>query len=252
MSRLKGKSVFITGAGSGIGREAAQLFAREGASILIAERNVSAGEETARLVTSQGGIAKFVETDVTQEESVRHAIAQAMSAFKKIDVLYNNAGGSSTADNRVTDCSNEEFWLRISIDLFGTWLVCKHGIATMMETGGGSVINSTSVFALIGTRAKDAYTAATGGVSALTRSMAVEYAPYKIRVNALAPGLTGTDRALKLLAEQPEVIKGMLDRQLLGIVKPSHIASTALYLASDDSDGTTGQIISVDGGFAIS
>ncbi len=117
-------------------------------------------------------------------------------------MLYNNAGGSTVRDSRVTDAPFEEFWSKMKLDLFGTWLGCRYGIQAMMDAGhGGSVINSTSIFALIGTHGKDAYTAAKGAVSALTRSMAVEYARHRIRVNAVAPGATATERVLKLLKD---------------------------------------------------
>lgn len=152
----------------------------------------------------------------------------------------------------MTDCDAGEFWRKIKLDLFGTWIACKYGIARMMESGGGSVINSSSAFALVGTRGKDAYTAAKGGVSALTRSMAVEYASYGIRVNALAPAVTTTERVLQLMKTQPDVIEHTSSRQLLGLSKPDDIAYLALYLASDESRTTTGQIFAVDGGFSIS
>lgn len=152
----------------------------------------------------------------------------------------------------MTDCEADEFWRAIKLDLFGTWIACKYGIARMMESGGGSVINSSSDFALVGTRGKDAYTAAKGGVSAITRSMAVEYASYGIRVNALAPAVTKTERVLKLIEAQPDVIKHTSSRQLLGLSEPDDIAYLALDLASDESRRTTGQTFAVDGGFSIS
>ncbi len=139
-----------------------------------------------------------------------------------------------------------------TLDLFGTWITCKYGIGSMMNTGGGSVINSTSVFALVGTHAKDAYTAAKGGVAAITRSMAVEYAPYGIRVNALAPAVTKTQRVLGLVEKQPEVLSKTSERQLFGLVEPREVAYAALYLASDEARTTTGQIFPIDGGFSIS
>jgi NAD(P)-dependent dehydrogenase (short-subunit alcohol dehydrogenase family) len=121
-----------------------------------------------------------------------------------------------------------------------------------MKTGGGSVINSSSVFALVGTRGKDAYTAAKGGISAITRSMAVEYAAHRIRVNAVAPAVTVTARVAGLLKSQPDVINKTGERQLLGLIDPREVALMALYLASDESKTTTGQIFPIDGGFSIS
>jgi len=253
MNRLEGKVVFITGGGAGIGRASALLFAREGARVVVAERDERAGRETVELIAGQGGPrALFVPTDVTEADSVEQAVARTLADYGRFDVLYNNAGGSTVRDSRVTDAPVEEFWAKMKLDLFGTWLGCRYGIQAMIDAGnGGSVINSTSIFALIGTHGKDAYTAAKGAVSALTRSMAVEYAQYRIRVNAVAPGATATERVLKLLQEDG-VTSRSLDGQLFGLVQPEDIAHAALYLASDESKSTTGHILAVDGGLTIS
>jgi NAD(P)-dependent dehydrogenase (short-subunit alcohol dehydrogenase family) len=250
--RLAGKAAYITGAGTGIGRAAAELFAREGASDLIAEFNEGGGSAAAEAIRAAGGRASFVRTDVTDEASVRASIEAAVAFAGRIDVLYNNAGGSTGVDAQVTDCPVEEFWRAIKLDLFGSWITCKYGIAAMMKSGGGSVINSSSVFSIVGTRGKDAYTAAKGGVSAITRSMAVEYAPHGIRVNAVAPAVTKTPRVAGLIQTQPEVIARTGERQLLGLIEPREVALVALYLASDESRTTTGQIFPIDGGFSIS
>jgi NAD(P)-dependent dehydrogenase (short-subunit alcohol dehydrogenase family) len=250
--RLAGKVAFITGAGAGIGQAAAERFAREGATVIIAEFDAASGEAVTEAILARGGKAKFVRTDVTDEDSVRESVAAAVEYGGRIDVLYNNAGGSSSIDARVTDCPTDEFWRAVKLDLFGTWIACKYGIAAMLESGGGSVINSCSVFALVGTSGKDAYTAAKGGVASITRSMAVEYAPHRIRVNALAPAVTTTRRVLGLIETQPDVMNKTSERQLLGLVDPEQVAMTALFLASDESRKTTGQIFPIDGGFSIS
>ncbi len=252
MNRLEGKVALITGGGAGIGRASALLFAREGATVVVAERDTEAGQETVAQIQGDGGEALFIQTDVTEAAEVERAVASAVQRYGRFDVIYNNAGGSTVRDSRVTDAPIEEFWSKIKLDLFGTWLGCRYGIQAMMDAGnGGSVINCTSIFALIGTHGKDAYTAAKGAVSALTRSMAVEYAQYNIRVNAVAPGATATARVLKLLQED-KVTSKSLDGQLFGIIKPEDVAYAALYLASDESKSTTGHILSVDGGLTIS
>jgi NAD(P)-dependent dehydrogenase (short-subunit alcohol dehydrogenase family) len=252
MGRLAGKNVFITGAGAGIGRASALRFAREGATVAVAELDAATGQAAVDALSAAGGTATFIQTDVTDEESVRKAVALTVQRFGRIDMLYNNAGGSSAIDARVTDCPADEFWRKIKVDLFGTWITCKYGIAAMMESGGGSVINSSSVFSLVGTRGKDAYTAAKGGVSAITRSMAVEYAPHNIRVNAIAPAVTKTERVAGLIEAQPEIISKTSERQLLGIIQPSDVAELSLFLAGDESRMITGQIFPIDAGFSIS
>lgn len=251
MGRLTGKVAFITGAGSGIGRRAAELFAREGASVAIAEYDEVSGRAAAAAIEAAGGKAFFVETDVTEEESVRAAIADTVNAFGAIHILYNNAGGSSLADGPVTECPADEFWRAIRLDLFGTWLVCRHGIPQLIKAGGGSVVNASSVVAHMGWPGKDAYTAAKGGVAALTRSMAVEFASQKVRVNAVAPCITLTPRVRQQLAAL-ETTQKLAEQHLVGLADPEDIAMAALYLASDESARTTGHILQVDSGLTIS
>lgn len=251
MLKLENKTALITGAGAGIGRATALLFAAEGARIAVVERNVEAGEETARLVQAQGGQAIFIPTDVTEADQVEAAVAQTVKTFGGLHVLHNNAGGSSSRDARVSEAPIDEFWTRIKIDLFGTWLGCRFGIPAIIASGGGAVINMTSIFALIGTHRKDAYTAAKGAVSALTRSMAVEYAAEHVRVNAIAPGATSTERVLKMMANN-DATNLSAQNQMFGMVTPEDVAKAALFLACDDSRSTTGHILSVDGGLTIS
>ena len=251
MARLDGKIAFITGAGSGIGRATARLFASEGARVVVADIDVPAGEETVGLVNEAGNQAVFVEVDVTNEESVAAAAARAVEAYGNITVLHNNAGGSSLNDSRVTEGSVEEFWRVISVDLFGTWLCSRAIIPGMIEAGGGSVINMTSNVALMAIPGRDSYTAAKGGVASMTRSMAAEYGADNIRVNAIAPSVTLTPRVRNILAHDDKV--GDLSRShLVGLAEPEDIANTALFLASDESRITTGHVLTVDSGTTIS
>jgi NAD(P)-dependent dehydrogenase (short-subunit alcohol dehydrogenase family) len=251
MGRLDDKVAFITGSGSGIGRVAATMFAREGARVVIAELNEASGAETEGEIRDAGGDAFHVHTDVTEPESVGSAIASAVEHYGGIHVLYNNAGGSTPRDAAVTEAPDDEFWRAIKLDLWGTFLVCKHGIPELIKGGGGSVINTSSNLAFMGIHGRDCYTAAKGGVAAITRSMAVEYAEHGVRVNAIAPAATRTERVVKL-AEGNEAIENMVQRgQLLGWCEPVHIAHMAVYLASDESAVTTGQVIPVDSGATI-
>ncbi|MSO91094.1 MAG: SDR family oxidoreductase [Acetobacteraceae bacterium] len=247
MARLKGKVALITGAGTGIGRASAVLFAREGAQIAIAEINEAAGDETARLIREIGGEAITIRTDVTDPDSVQNAVAQTVARLGKLNVLYNNAGGSTAADGPATTAPLEEFWRAIKLDLYGTFLGCRFAVPEMIKAGGGSIINASSIVALMGTPLKDAYTAAKGGISALTRSMAVEFAPHKIRVNAVAPGVTLTDRVRRLLVEDG-TSNTLAAASPLGTMEPMDIAYAALYLASDESHKVTGHILPIDGG----
>jgi NAD(P)-dependent dehydrogenase (short-subunit alcohol dehydrogenase family) len=235
MGRLEGKVAFITGGGGGIGRATAERFAEEGAKVVVAELNAEAGAEAAesakKRAANSGGDAHFIKCDVTDRASV-------------------HAGGSTANDGPVTEAPEEEFWRAIKLDLYGTFLCSQIGIPEIIKAGGGSVINMSSMVALMALPGRDCYTAAKGGISALTRSMAVEYAPHKIRVNAIAPSVTMTDR-VKALIPGNENLQTLQASHLLGLAYPIHIAQMAVYLASDESEITTGQVISVDSGVTI-
>jgi NAD(P)-dependent dehydrogenase (short-subunit alcohol dehydrogenase family) len=248
--RLEGKVAFITGAGTGIGRATALLFAREGAKVAVAEIHAAAGDETAHLIAQSGGEAIAIPTDVTEPDSVQAAIGKAVQAFGRLDILHNNAGGSTPQDGTAVDAPLEEFWRAIKLDLFGTFLGCRFGIPAIIRSGGGSVINMSSNVALMGIPGRDCYTAAKGAVASMTRSMAVEFAP-KVRVNAIAPSATMTDRVKKLVAGNAALDK-MAKAHLLGLIEPEGIAAMALFLASDETRKVTGQIYPVDSGVIIS
>lgn len=254
MGRLDGKVAFITGGGGGIGRATAERFVEEGAKVVIAEINEAVGEpavESARgFAANGGGDALFIKCDITERASLEAAVAEAVSRFGKLDILHNNAGGSTVEDGPVTEAPEEEFWRVIKLDLFGTFLCSKIAIPELIKAGGGSVINMSSNVALMALPGRDCYTAAKGGVASMTRSMAVEYAPNKIRVNAIAPSVTLSDRVKKLMQASPEVEK-ISQTHLLGLGLPIHIANMAVYLASDESEITTGQVISVDSGVTV-
>ncbi|MFL5282748.1 MAG: SDR family NAD(P)-dependent oxidoreductase [Rhodopila sp.] len=250
MARLQGKVAVITGAGTGIGRATAKLFAQEGARVVIAEINTEAGEQTAQLIVQAGGDAIAIRTDVTEPDSIQSTIEIAVRHYGALHILHNNAGGSTPQDNDVTAAPLDEFWRAIKLDLYGTFLGCRFGIPAIQRSGGGSVINMSSNVALMGIPGRDCYTAAKGGISAITRSMAVEFAPA-VRVNAIAPSATMTDRVAKLVAGNAALDK-MAKSHLLGLIEPEDIATMALYLASDESRKVTGHIYPVDSGVIIS
>lgn len=249
MGRLQGKTALITGSGSGIGRQAALLFAREGANVAIAEINAKAGEATKAAVEAAGGAAIFCPTDVSDADGVAAAVAATVARFGRLDVLYNNAGGSSPRDGSVVSATIDEFWRAIRLDLFGTWLCSRSAIPEMLKTGGGSIINTISNVALMGIKNLSAYSASKGGVASLTRAMAVDFAPH-IRVNSIAPSVTLTDRLVERLKTNASVQK-MAEQHLVGLGEPIDVANAALYLASDESKVVTGQIIRVDSGITI-
>jgi NAD(P)-dependent dehydrogenase (short-subunit alcohol dehydrogenase family) len=254
MGRLDGKVAFITGAASGIGRAGALLFAKEGARVAVADIAVAGGDETVAMIRKEKGEAIFIETDVTQPTAVQHAIETTIKTYGRMNVLYNDAGGTSLNDGPVTTVSLEEWWRVININLFGTFLCCKYGIPELIKAGGGSVINTASYVAIRGVTRTHAYSASKGGVLSLTLALAAEYAKDKVRANALAPGFIQTERVSRIIfsMHNVETGAGMLSKQreLLGYGMPEDVAKMALFLASDDSRLITGTVMPVDGGAA--
>ncbi|WP_160121233.1 SDR family NAD(P)-dependent oxidoreductase [Rhodovarius lipocyclicus] len=247
MPRLAGKVALVTGAGTGIGRATAELFAREGARVVIAEIDATTGEETAHRIATAGGEAIAIPTDVGEPDSIQAAIGRAVSHYGGLHVLHNNAGGSTGVDSDAVNAPLEEFWRAIRLDLFGTFLGCRFGIPEIIRSGGGSVINMASVVALMGFPGRDCYTAAKGGIASLTRSLAVEFGRQGVRVNAIAPTITLTERVRALVEGNP-AMQGLADQHLLGLGEARDMAEAALYLASDASRIVTGIILPVDSG----
>ena len=242
MGRMQGKIALVTGGGGGIGRSVCERFAAEGAKVAVAEIVAEGGLETVRLIEAAGGQAIFVRTDVTEPDSVESAVAETVRAFGALNVLYNNAGGNNQKDSTVTGVTYEHFWKTLKLDLFGTFLCCRMAIPAMKEAGGGSIVNTTSMTALMGRPNRTAYTAAKGGILSMTRSMAVEYADDKIRVNAIAPTRTLTERVKQKNLDQPE--RAAYGNSLLfGAAEPVDIAYAAVYLASDESRVVSGQTL---------
>ena len=248
--RLKGKTALITGGGMGIGREAAVLFAREGARVVIGDIDDAAARETVRLVEATGGEALAVTGDVALEADVERMVEEGVRRFGALHVLYCNAGVLWKDRDRSVLETEEKWWDRvIAINLKSVFWVTKHGIPHLRRAGGGSVIVMGSVSALVGfTRAQDAYTAAKGGLISLTKSLAIQFAKDRIRCNIIHPGIVDTPLQSPYLndALRREFETGI---PIGRIAQPREIASVALFLASDDASYMTGAELVVDGGF---
>lgn len=248
--RLKNKVAIITGAGMGMGREAALLFAKEGAAVVIADVNDAAGKDTLHAIEQQGGRAVFVHCDVAKESDVKSAVDAAVQAFGTLHILYANAGVLWKDQDRSVIETTEENWdLVQAINLKGAFFLTKHGIPHLQKAGGGSIILVGSISALVGfTLAQDSYTCAKGALISLAKSLAVQFGPDNIRCNIIHPGMVDTPlQAPYLTEEKKRAIAESLPLRRLGT--PQDIAQLALFLASDESSWITGAEIVIDGGF---
>jgi NAD(P)-dependent dehydrogenase (short-subunit alcohol dehydrogenase family) len=251
--RLTDKVAIITGAGSGMGRVAAQMFALEGAKVVVVDFDEAAGRETASSVTESGGEASFARADVSDEADARAMVDHAVERYGRVDVLYNNAGVMPEQDHSVID-TDVPTWDRVmAINVRGVFLACKYAIPRMIEQGSGSVINISSFVALLGCSVpQDAYTASKGAVLSLTRSLAVQFAPQGVRSNAICPGPIETPMLMEWLLKDEEASKVRLARNPTGrFGKPEEIVNVAIYLASDESRWTNGAHFVIDGGISV-
>jgi NAD(P)-dependent dehydrogenase (short-subunit alcohol dehydrogenase family) len=247
--RLAGRTALITGAGSGIGRETALLFASEGANVVAADRDGDAARATAEAIADAGGRAHAVLVDVSQAAAVASAVTEAERAFGALHVLFNNAGIFPDEDGLPVD-TPETVWERvIDVNLKGVFLGCKYGIPALLRAGGGSIINTASFVAVVGAAtAQIAYTASKGGVLAMTREIAVAYAKQGIRANALCPGPVDTPLLQQLLADPAARARRLVHVPMGRLAKAGEIARAVLFLASDESSYVNGSTFLVDGG----
>jgi NAD(P)-dependent dehydrogenase (short-subunit alcohol dehydrogenase family) len=247
--RLQDKVAIITGAGSGIGREAALIFAREGAQVVVADMNDDAGEKTVEDIGAAGGEAIFVSTNVAQAASVQALVQQTEERFGRLDVIFNNAGIFPDADGSVLDTTEEIWDLVMNVNLKGVFLGCKYAIPAMQRAGGGSIINVASFVALVGAATPQiAYTASKGGVLSMTREIAVEFARQNIRANALCPGPVATPLLQSILSDPAKLARRLVHIPPGRFAQAQEIANAALYLASDESSYVNGATFVVDGG----
>lgn len=250
---MEGKVAVITGAAQGIGKAAAVALAREGAEVVIGDIDDATGAATAQEITSSGGTVVFQHADVTSTSDMQQLIQAAVDRFGKLNVLVNNA--AIAVAGTVTEIS-EETWNRVlNTNLTSVWRGMHFAIPRMIEAGGGAIVNVSSVQSLMGFKGWSAYAAAKGAINALTQQSAVDYAPYNIRVNAIAPGTIMTPMNERIFRESPDpekLIQGWNDLHALGrFGEPSEVGELILFLASDESSFITGELIRVDGGATI-
>jgi len=248
--RIPGKIALITGGTSGIGEATALLFAKEGASVAITGRHENRGRDVVAQIVADGGKAIFIPTDVRKASECERAVQQTISAFGRLDVLFNNAG--VFYPHNIVECTEEEWDLQLDINLKGTFLMSKFALPHMIRQGSGVIINNSSGWGLAGGDSAVAYCASKGGVVLLTKAMAIDHGRQGIRVNCVCPGDVDTpmlpeDARLRGLPWD-EYLAGCADRPLGRIGTPDEIAKAVLFLASDDSSFMTGAALVVDGG----
>ncbi|PWT88714.1 MAG: short-chain dehydrogenase [Acidobacteria bacterium] len=251
--RLAGKVAIITGAASGIGREAALLFATEGAKVVIADLNDAAGSAVIEEVKRSGSDAKYVRTDVSKSADVENLVRVTEQSFGKLDVMMNNAGIFPDADGSVLDTPEDVWDLVQRVNLKGVFLGCKYAIPALLKNGGGSIINTASFVAVMGAAVPQiAYTASKGGVLSMTREIAVEFARKNIRANALCPGPVDTPLLSSILSDPVKRQRRLVHIPKGRFAQPKEVANAALFLASDESSYINGTTFLVDGGITAS
>jgi NAD(P)-dependent dehydrogenase (short-subunit alcohol dehydrogenase family) len=250
--RFAGKVAVVTGGNSGIGRQASLAFAREKAKVIVAARRADEGERTVALIREAGGEAQFVSTDVTRADSVQAMVRACIERYGRLDVAFNNAGITGSVTDLIADYDEETFDRTVAVNLKGTWLCMKYEIPEMLRAGGGSIVNCSSTAGLRGGARASAYYASKHAVVGLTKSVALEYAASGIRVNAVCPGMIGTEMVAREVARAPEkfaMLKQKIPMARTGTVE--EIAAAVLWLSSGESSYVTGAALSADGGFVI-
>lgn len=249
MAGIKGRSIIVTGAGSGIGHAAAVLFAGHGGRLTLADRNAELGEKVLAEVLAAGGTAQFVLTDIADGAQVKEMVGKAVATYGKLDGAFNNAGIPNIG-KRVHELEYAEWQRVIDINLSGTFYCMKHEIEAMLGTGGGAIVNTCSVAGLVNVPGTAEYTAAKHGVAGLTKAAAVDYGRDGIRVNAIAPGTVYTELFRKACEVNPQLEEFCKGVHPIGrFSQPMEQAEAALWLLSDAASFVTGIVMPVDGGY---
>jgi NAD(P)-dependent dehydrogenase (short-subunit alcohol dehydrogenase family) len=248
---LDGRVALVTGGGGGIGRATALAMAREGARVAIADVVEPIAQETIDAIASTGGQAMFVQADMTEASEIAAMVEKVVAAYGRLDCAFNNAGVSGPyvgAAGKLTHEYSEEWFDRIiAVNLTGVWLCMKQEITQMLKQGGGSIVNTSSIAGLIGLPASSAYVASKHGVSGLTKTAALEYAPHGIRVNAVCPGYIETNMTKETMRRRGEEVMAQIPFKRLG--RPEEIAEMVVWLCSDRASYVTGALYNVDGGY---
>jgi len=251
LADFDGKIALVTGGGTGIGRATAIAFAREGASVVIGNRNSKAGEAVVKAIQDNGGQASFLRTDVSSEEDVKALIEHAVATYGRLDVAFNNAGIGGAA-GPLADQTSDNFDAIMGINVKGVWMSMKYEIREMLKTGGGAIVNNSSVGGLVGFASVGIYSASKHAVMGLTKSAALEYSAHGVRVNAVNPAVIRTPMAeglAKMRKGKPDDFAAMHPIGRIG--EPEEVAEAVLWLCSDKASFVTGTAMCVDGGFTV-
>jgi NAD(P)-dependent dehydrogenase (short-subunit alcohol dehydrogenase family) len=247
---LVGKVALVTGGSTGIGKASSVAFAREGAKVVVSDVNVQGGEETVRFIRESGGEAIFVKADVLLAAEVEALVKKAVGTYGGVDCAFNNAGIAGAIGASTHEYPDESWDRVIGINLKGVWLCMRYEIPQMLKQGGGAIVNTASIWGLVGAPGASAYVASKHGVVGLTRAAALEYAPQGIRINAVNPGTIRTPILDPFIAAIPEFESMMTARHPIGrIGMPEEVAEAVVWLCSDAASFVVGQNLPVDGGY---